>query len=115
MANFRDVGVLVLAQRQADDVDVILLECAVQGRAPAAADVEQGHSRLEPELAQRQVDLGDLRFFKRHVVALEEGAAVGLGGIQEEPEELVGQVVVGLHVLEVRLQCWVSLVVSGKS
>ena len=59
---------------------------------------------LQPELAQRQVDLGDLRLFQRHVVALEVGAAVGLGRIEEQPEEVVGQVVVRLYVLEMRFQ-----------
>ena len=67
-------------------------------------DVEQRHARLEAELAERQVDLGDLCLFQRHVVALEVGAAVGLRGIEEEPEEVVGQVVVRLDVFEVRLQ-----------
>ncbi len=73
-------------------------------RTPAAADVEQRHPGLQAELAQRQVDLGELGLFQRHVVALEVGAAVGLGRVQPQPEELVGQVVVGLDVLEMRLQ-----------
>ena len=78
-------------------------------RPPAAADVKQCHAWLEAQLPQRQVDLGDLRFFQRHVVALEVGAAVGLRRIEEEPEELVGQVVVRLHVLEVRLETLVGV------
>ena len=99
-----DVGLLILAQRQADDVDVVVLDGAHHGRAPAAADVQQRHARLEAEFAQRQIDLGDLRLFERHVVALEVRAAVGLRRVEEQPEEVVGQVVVRLHVLEVRLQ-----------
>ena len=35
------------------------------------------HPRLEPQLAQRQIDLGPLRLFQRHIVALEVRAAVG--------------------------------------
>ena len=62
------------------------------------------HAGLQPQLAQRQIDLGDLCLFQRHVVALEVRAAVGLRRVQEQPEELIGQVVVRLHVLEVRLQ-----------
>ena len=58
----------------------------------------------QAQLAQRQVDLGELRLFERHVVALEVRAAVGLRRVQEQPEEVVGQVVVRLHVFEVRLQ-----------
>ena len=95
---------LVLAQRQTDDVDVVPLEGAVQGGTPAAADVEQCHAWLEAQLAERQVDLGDLRLLERHVVALEVRAAVRLGRVEEEPEEVVGQVVVRLNVLEVGLQ-----------
>ena len=69
---------------------------------------------LQIQLAERQIDLGDLRLLQRHVLTLEVRAAVGLRRIQEKPEELVGQVVVRLHVLEVRLQVSASLVVSGK-
>ena len=97
-----DVGGLVLAERQADDVDVVFLDRAQHRGAPAAADVQQRHPGLQPQLAQRQIDLGDLRLFQRHVVALEVRAAVGLRRIEEEPEEVVRQVVVRLHVLEVR-------------
>ena len=98
------MSLLVAAQGQADDVDVVALEGSVDGGAPAAADVEQRHARLEAELAEGQVDLGDLGFLKRHVVALEVGAAVCLRRIEEESEEVVGQVVMRLDVLEVRLQ-----------
>ncbi len=100
-----DVRLLVLAEGESDDVDVVLLDGPQHRRAPpAAADVEQGHARFEAQLAQRQVDLGELSFLQRHVVALEVGAAVGLGGVEEETEEFVRQVVVGLDVLEVRLE-----------
>jgi hypothetical protein len=34
--------------------------------APAAADVEQRHPRLQTQLAQREVDFGYLGFFERH-------------------------------------------------
>ena len=66
---------------------------------PMSSSVIPG-SRLQ--LAQRQVDLGDLRLFQRHVVTLEVRATVGLGGVQEQPEEVVGQIVVGLHVPKMR-------------
>ncbi|CFR84722.1 Uncharacterised protein [Mycobacterium tuberculosis] len=95
---------LVFAQGQTDDVDVVFFHRAHHGGAPAAADVQQCHARLQSEFAQREIDLGDLRLLQRHVVALEVGAAVGLSGIEEQPEEVVGQVVVRLHVGEVRLQ-----------
>ncbi len=82
------MGGLVLRQGQADDVDVVLFDGPAHGGAPAAADVEQRHPGLQAQLAQRQVDLGDLGLFQGHVVALEVGAAVGLGRVQEQPEEV---------------------------
>ena len=98
------MGLLVTAQRQAEDVDVVALQRAVDRGAPAAADVEQRHAGLQSELAEGEVDLGELCFLERHVVALEVRAAVGLGRIEEQSEEVVGQVVVRLDVLEMRLQ-----------
>jgi hypothetical protein len=46
------VRLLVAAQGQADDVDVVPLERPDDGGAPAAADVEQRLTRLQPELAE---------------------------------------------------------------
>ena len=48
---------LVAAERQADDVDVVLLDGSAHRRTPAAADVEQRHPRPQIELGQREVDL----------------------------------------------------------
>jgi hypothetical protein len=56
----------------------------------------------QAQLAQRQVDLGDLSLFERHVVAFEVGAAVGLRRIQKQPIEVVRQIVMRLHILETR-------------
>ena len=39
-------GGLVLAQGQADDVDVVALDRALHHRTPTAADVKQRHPRL---------------------------------------------------------------------
>ena len=69
--------------------------------APSTADVEQRHPRLQAQLAEGEVDLGHLRFFERHVVALEVGTAVGLGRAAEL-QELVRDVVVKLDFLGVR-------------
>ncbi|GAB4940123.1 hypothetical protein MAHJHV50_50510 [Mycobacterium avium subsp. hominissuis] len=41
-------------------------------------------------------------FFERDDMTLEVRAAVGLSGVQEQAEEVVGQVVVGLHVSKMR-------------
>ena len=98
------MGLLVAAQGQADGVDVVSFDGSAQSGAPAAADVEKRHPGLQIELAEGEVDLGHLGLFQRHVLALEIRAAVGLTRIQEEAVEVVGQVVVRLHVLEVRPQ-----------
>ncbi len=63
------VRLLVLAQRQADDVDVVLLHRPLQRQTPAAADLEQRHTRLEVEPVEVLVDVGDLRFGQRDVGA----------------------------------------------
>jgi hypothetical protein len=44
------VRLLIAAQRQTDDVDVIALERTNDRGAPPAPDIEQCHPRLEPEL-----------------------------------------------------------------
>jgi hypothetical protein len=56
---------------------------------PAAA-VEQRHAGLQAQLAQRQIDLGDLGLFQRPVVAFEVRATVRLGGIEEQAKKVVG-------------------------
>ena len=50
--------VLVPAQRQAHDVDVVALDGAFHHRTPAAADIQQSHPWPQIQLAERQVDLG---------------------------------------------------------
>ncbi len=84
-----DVLLLVFRQRQSDDVDVVLLDRAHDGGAPAAADVEQRHPGLQTQLAERQVDLGPLCLFERHVVALEYAQLyVWLGSCQSLKKSL---------------------------
>ena len=99
------MGLLIVAERQADDVDV------VAARAPRTMVAPQPHPMssnvmpgCSPSLPRDEVDLGDLRLFERHVVALEVGAAIGPRRVEEEREELVGQVIVRLYVLEMRFQ-----------
>jgi hypothetical protein len=79
--------VLVAAQRDADDVDVVALQGEFQRAAPPATGVEQRHAGLEVQLAQREVELRDLRLVERHVVALEICAAVAHRGTQEQREK----------------------------
>lgn len=94
---------LVTAQRQPDDVDVVFLDRPAHRGTPTAADVQQGHSGFQAKFAQRQVDLRELRFLERHIVVLEECATVRPCRVEEELKEVVGEVVMGLNVLEVRL------------
>ena len=85
-----DVGNLVLGQRQADHVDVVFLDGSQHGGAPAAAEVQQRHAWLQAQLAQREVDLGDLRLFQCHVLAAKEvGARIHLRAVEEQAEEVV--------------------------
>ena len=76
-----DIGLLVAAQCERDDVDVEARLRAQRGSPPPAADIEQRHTRLQTEFVQGQINLGDLGLLQAHVVTLEVGAAVGPGGI----------------------------------
>ena len=58
-------SMLVLGQRQTDDIDVVLLHRPSRGRAPAAPDIQQRHAGLQAQLAQRKVDLGNLGLCQR--------------------------------------------------
>ena len=82
------VVILILRQRQPDDIDVVAFDGPPHGGAPAAPDVEQCHTRPQAELAERQIDLGE-SLFERHAVAFEVGATVGLRRIQKQPVEVV--------------------------
>ena len=81
--------------------------------APQPTDVQQRHAGLEPQFAQRQVDLGDLCSFQRHVVALEVRATVCTRRIQEQGEEVVAQVVMRLDVLEMGRQVTADKAISA--
>ena len=62
--------------------------------APAAADVEQPHARLEAELAADQLVLVGLGLLERVGRVVEHGARVGHARAQHHPVEVVGDVVV---------------------
>ena len=99
-----DVFVLVLADGQSDDVDVVLLGGSGQCGAPSAADVQNCHPGLEVQFAQHKVNLRHLGLLEGVVVLLEVRARVGQRGVEEQAEKIVGQVVVGLDVLVRLLQ-----------
>ncbi len=91
---FRRQVELVLRQRDADAARAELLRRTDHQRAPAAADVEQGLSGLQPDLGQDVVDLLALGRGKVFIAMLEVGAGVHHARVQPEPVELVGYVVV---------------------
>jgi hypothetical protein len=62
--------------------------------APAAADVQEALPGLEGELLADKLKLRVLGLFQRLGPAREEGAAVGHPRVEEEREELGGEVVV---------------------
>ena len=67
-------------------------------RAPAAADLEDVVVRAELESLAHPAQLAPLSVRERLVVVLEDRARVGHGLVQEEREEVVAEVVVGLDV-----------------
>jgi hypothetical protein len=86
---------LRLRESDADHVGAVLLGGADREAAPAATDVEHPLARLDRQLAGDGVELHHLRLLERLRVALGEvRAAVGHRLVEEEPEELVGDVVV---------------------
>ena len=65
--------------------------------APAAADVEQALALAQPELRAHQLALGQLGVLQRRGPAREHRAGVGHRGVEEQLEEVVGDVVVMAH------------------
>ena len=87
---------LLPADRDADRVGAVA-GCGVDHhRAPSAADVEQAHALalVEAELAGDEVVLRRLGLVERHVVVDEAGARVGHRLAEDDPVEVVADVVV---------------------
>jgi len=87
-------GGLLGGQRDPEGLDAVLPRGVHHHAAPAAADVEQPHALMEPELAGDQVELVDLRLFQRGVLARVAGAGVGHRRPEHPLVEPVGHVVV---------------------
>jgi len=71
-------------------------------RAPAAADVEQGHPRAQPQLATHMFQLGLLGLGQVLVATREIRAGIHHGRVEPARIEVVGDVVVVLDRLLVR-------------
>ncbi len=87
-------GGLLGGQRDPEGLDAVLPRGVHHHAAPAAADVEQPHALMEPELAGDQVELVDLRLFQGGVLARVAGAGVGHRRPEHPLVEPVGHVVV---------------------
>ena len=85
---------LLLRQRHGDDVDAVVRGGVARHAAPPATDVEQAHSRPEPELARDEVELRVLGVVQADVRLVEDGAGVGHRRPEHVLVEAVGHVVV---------------------
>ena len=89
-----DELLLLRGDRDAGDLGAEVLGGVQRQRAPAAADVEHRHARLEAELGADEVELGALRVLERRLRGRVVAAAVGHLRLEDEGVELVGEVVV---------------------
>ncbi len=88
---------LVGGERDPHGADAVAGGGVQHEAAPAAADVEQALALPQPELRADQLALGQLGVLQRRGAAREERAGVGHRGVEEQLEEVVGDVVVVAH------------------
>ncbi len=67
--------------------------------APAGADFHHAVLGLKRKLAADPIELGDGRLLQRRRRLLEDSAGIGPGGVEEQGEEVVAQIVMGVNVL----------------
>src|SRR5690606_5814433 len=100
-AQTRDPGlrVIVLRLRQGHAVgaNAIVLRRMAQERAPAAADVEEGLARTQPQLAADQVELVPLRLLERVGPVAEVRARIDHLAVEKQRVEGVADIVVKLN------------------
>jgi hypothetical protein len=101
-----DVGVLVLAQRDALGAHAVVLGGEQEQAAPAGADVEEAVAFLQHQLGADVLELGGLRLRDRHRRIAEVGARVDPARVEPEGVEVVGDVVVELDLLGVVSGRW---------
>ncbi len=87
-------GGLLGGQRDPERADAVLARGVHHHAAPAAADVQQPHPRLEAQLSGDQVELARLRLFQGGILARVAGAGVGHSRAEHPLVEAVGHVVV---------------------
>jgi hypothetical protein len=90
---------LVLRYRHAGYSSAIALGHELRGSSPAAADVEDPHPSLEPQLARDEVELRLLRRIQRaHVLPV--GARVDHAGVEHALVKVIAEIIVLLPHLE---------------
>ena len=91
-------GVLELLARQGDasGARAIVLRCAPDQRAPAAANIQKALTRRQPQLAQNVIEFLRLRDFQCIVRVSKIGTGVHHLGVQEQGVEVVRNIVVVL-------------------
>ena len=87
-------GRLLAGERDAEDADAVVLRRVPDHAAPAAADVEQPHTGLQPDLAGDEVVLVRLRLLEGGVLGREARAGVGHRRSEHPLVERVRHVVV---------------------
>ena len=95
--------VLAPAQRNAERLRAELLRGANDQRAPAATDVEQPFTRTQPHLAQRVIDLRELRLVERLHAVVPVAARIDHARIEERAVERDRLIVVEADRLGVAL------------
>ena len=91
--------VLLLAQRDAGSVHLVLFRRLDQKESPAAADIQKSHPLFQVKLLQDIIDLVDLSLIKCIVLMLEVAAGVAHCLIQPQLVEVVSDIVVAPHFL----------------
>ena len=86
--------VLLLRDRRGRHAAAVLARGVYGERSPTRADLQEVVVRLQVELLAQPVDLGDRGFAQRRVLALVDAAGVRHRLVEEQGEEVVGEVVV---------------------
>ena len=90
---------LFLTQRAAIAFDAVFLSSFDEEVAPAAADIEEGHSFFQGQFFQNIMDFIVLSLFQGIVVLFKVGAGIAHGRIEPFGIEIVAQIIVRRNLL----------------
>ena len=96
-----DEGVLVLRQRDAGGVHTMVFGRPQQQRAPAGTDVQETLAGAQHQLPADVLQLGLLGLGQRQIFLAEVGTRIDALRIQPQGIEVVGHVVVELHLARI--------------